>query len=186
LDLDTVVCGDALEIMAAMPADSVDLIAVDPVKGDWWDRQWDTPAGFLDWIGQLCEGWHRILRPNGSLYVFASHDMAGRVESKIREYFAVLNVITWAKPDFSTKAEMFRKEWLRSFFPSSERIIFAEHYGSDGYAKGEAGYTAKCDELRGFVFEPLRAYLDEERRRAGVNFEQVRQIVGCADGSREL
>jgi site-specific DNA-methyltransferase (adenine-specific) len=55
----------------------------------------------------------------------------------------------------------------------SERIIFAEHYGADNIVKGEAGYAAKCDELRGFVFEPLRAYLASERDRAGVTNSQI-------------
>ncbi len=39
--------------------------------------------------------------------------------------------------------------------------------------KAKSGYIAKCDDLRGFVFEPLRAYLDGERERAGVTREQV-------------
>ncbi len=43
----TLIQGDCLEAMRAMPANSVDLIATDPpyykVKGDAWDRQWATP-----------------------------------------------------------------------------------------------------------------------------------------------
>ena len=179
--------GDCLEIMAAMPDNSIDLIATDPpyyrVKNEAWDRQWDTADGFIAWIGLLCAEWRRILKPNGSLYVFASPKMAARVEVEIGRWFNVLNRITWAKPAFSTKAEMNTKKAQRSYFPSSEAIIFAEHYGADNMAKGEAGYVAKCDELRGFIFEPLRAYLDGERRRAVVNYDQVRQAVGCAPKS---
>jgi site-specific DNA-methyltransferase (adenine-specific) len=69
---------------------------------------------------------------------------------------------------------------LRSFLSPYESILFAEHYGADGYAKGEAGYTAKVDELRGFVFEPLRAYLVSERDRAGVTNKQVNECLGTA------
>ena len=165
--------GDCLSAMAEMPANSVDLILTDPpyfkVKNEAWDRQWETPDGFIVWIGQLCAEWQRILKPNGSLYVFASPQMSARVEIEIGRWFNILNRITWRKPPFSTKAEMFRKEDLRGFFPASESIVFAEHFGADNIAKGEAGYTAKCDELRGFVFEPLRAYLDGERKRAGID-----------------
>jgi len=178
--IDTVICGDALQVMPAMPSDSVDLIAVDPpyykVKGDWWDRQWDTPAGFLDWIGQLCESWQRILRPNGSLYVFASPEMSDRVSVKVREWFEVLNRIRWVKEEGWHRKAV--PENLRGYLSPYETIIFAEHYGSDGYAKGEAGYTARCDQLRGFVFEPLRAYLDGERRRAGVAKEDINEWLG--------
>ena len=173
-----VIEGDALAVMASMPDNSVDLIATDPpyfkVKGEWWDRQWDSPAAFIGWIGRLCEQWQRILKPNGSLYVFASPRMAARVEVKIGERFNVLNGITWAKPGQSY-AEQYGPEGFRRYVPMSERVIFAEHYGADNIAKGEAGYAAKCDEVRGFVFEPLRAYLDGERQRAGVSKVQVNE-----------
>jgi adenine-specific DNA-methyltransferase len=123
--------GDCLEVMQSMPDNSVNLIATDPpyfkVKNEAWDRQWDKPEAFLEWIGKLCEQWHRILKPNGSLYVFASPRMAARVECKVGEWFHIINRITWRKPPFATKAEMFRKETLRSYFPASEAIIFADH-----------------------------------------------------------
>ena len=179
-------CGDCLEVMRTLPNNSVSLIVTDPpyfkVKGDWWDRQWDTPQGFIEWMGKLCAESHRILKPNGSLYVFASPKMAARVECKIGESFNVLNHIVWWKTNGNRNWSA-DKSQVRGFLPNTERIIFAEHYGADNIAKGEAGYEAKCDELRGFVFEPLRAYLDGERQRAGISFEQVRGIVGCASGS---
>jgi len=90
----------------------------------------------------------------------------------------VLNHIVWAKPFGRWSAAC--KEGLRGFFPSSERIIFAEHYGSDNIAKGEAGYGAKCDELRGFIFEPLRAYLRSEWERAGLKPDHANTACGTA------
>jgi len=169
---------DCLKFMQTLPDNSVNLIATDPpyyrVKGEWWDRQWDSEGGFIAWIGELCEQWHRILAPNGSLYVFASPRMAARVEVKIGERFNVLNRIRWLKEaGWHNKAV---PEQLRSYLSPWEEIIFAEHYGADNIAKGEAGYGAKCDELRGFVFEPLRAYLAGERDRAGLTTSQVEQF----------
>jgi site-specific DNA-methyltransferase (adenine-specific) len=162
-----------------------DAVVTDPpyfrVKGEAWDRQWDNASAFLDFIGERVTAWHRDLRANGSLYCFASPKMAARVECKIGERFNVLNTITWAKPPYSTKAEMCDKPTMRAFFPASERIIFAEHYGADNMAKGEAGYQAKCDELRGFVFEPLRAYLDGERIRAGAGLTELAEALGWKD-----
>ena len=173
----TLVCGEALQFMQTLPDSSVDLLCTDPpyyrVKNLPWDRQWDKPQEFIAWIGRLCEEWRRVLKPNGSLYVFASRKMASRVELEVERHFSVVNHITWAKPAFSTKAEMFRKDDLRSYFPVAEDIIFAEQFGADSSAKGEAGYGAACDELRGFVFEPLRSYLDGERERCGLNKPQV-------------
>jgi len=168
-----VACCRAEELEERLPDGSVSLILTDPpfhkVKDLAWDREHKTAGGFLDWIGERFRAWRRILAPNGSLYVFASPAMAWGVEGKVREHFEVLTNIRWAKPPHSTKAEMYRKEDLRAPFAASETIIFAEQKGSDSIALGESQYGAKCDELRGFVFEPLRAYLDGERQRAGLD-----------------
>jgi site-specific DNA-methyltransferase (adenine-specific) len=165
-----------------------DAVVTDPpyfrVKGEAWDRQWDNAAAFLDFIGERVQAWHRYLRPNGSLYCFASPKMAARVECKIGELFNVLNRIRWVKESgWHNKAE---KESLRSFLSPWEEIIFAEHYGADNMAKGEAGYQAKCDELRGFVFEPLRAYLAGERERAGWTTRRVAEEYQKKTGSRTV
>jgi adenine-specific DNA-methyltransferase len=174
--------GDALEELRAMGADSVDLILTDPpyfkVKAEWWDRQWEKPEGFLSWIGELSEEWRRVLRPNGSLYCFASPQMAARVEVEIGKRFRVLNQIVWQKDRDRGKHAAANKESLRAYFPNTERIIFAEQHGSDGYARGESSYTAKVDELRGFVFEPLRAYLAGEWERAGLTAGDANAACG--------
>jgi site-specific DNA-methyltransferase (adenine-specific) len=180
--INSVIQGDCLEVMKDIPDNSIDLILTDPpyfrVKKDSWDRQWDKPEGFLNWLDSIAEQWQRILKPNGSLYCFASPKMAARVEVKLGDRFNIVNRITWQKPPFATKAEMFVKEDLRGFFPASESIIFCEHYGADSVAKGEAGYGAKCDELRGFVFEPLRAYLNGELEKAKINPALIREKFG--------
>jgi site-specific DNA-methyltransferase (adenine-specific) len=179
--------GDCLEYMATMPDNSVDLIATDPpyhrVKMDEaWDRQHKTAGDFLAWLDTALAQFARILKPNGSLYLFASPRMAARVEVLIGERFNVLNRITWKKHDGTYNEgglwSRANKDILRRYFEQKEEIIFAEHYGADNIAKGEAGYVAKCDELRGFVFEPLRAYLDGERKRAGVPHRLVIADLG--------
>jgi len=177
--------GDWADALPILADNSVDLYLVDPpyfkVKGDYWDRQWDNPQAFLAWLDRMLEQMYRTLKPNGSLYLFASPRMAARVEVLIGERFNVIQRITWRKPPFSTKAEMCRKGDLRMFFPASEAIIFAEHYGCEEMAEWQHG-TKQIDS-DGFLYESLRAYLDGERKRAGISFEQVRQMVGCADGS---
>jgi len=177
--------GDCLTEMAKLPARSVDLILTDPpyfkVKSDAWDRQWEKPDEFLKWLDAIASEWQRILKPNGSLYCFASPQMAARVECQIMERFKVINHLIWSKPSGIHQRQC--KEALRSFFPSTERIIFAEHYGADNMAKGEAGYMAKCDELRGFLFEPLRSYLVAERDRAGHTTKTICEALKCTTAS---
>lgn len=180
--------GDCVQTMRSLPDSCVDLICTDPpyfkVKGEWWDRQWDTPKEFLAWMGLLCDEWRRVLKPNGSLYVFASPQMAWHVEGVMRERFNVLCNIRWVKDNgWHKKSD---EEALRSFFPASESIIFAGHFGADGIAKGESGYAEKCDELRGFVFEPMRKYLADERDRAGFTTRQVAEAFQKKSGSRTV
>ena len=175
-----VIHGDCLDVLPTLADNSVDLIATDSpyhrVKSEAWDRQWKTDADYLDWMGRVLSEFQRVLKPNGSLYVFASPRMAARVEVKIGERFNVLNRIRWVKDaGWHKKAD---EEALRSYLSPWEEIIFAEHYGADNIAKGEAGYAIKCDELRGFLFEPLRAYLDSERIRAGASKEDINEALG--------
>jgi adenine-specific DNA-methyltransferase len=176
--------GDALEALRALPDNSVDAVVTDPpynMKKAEWDK-FKSPQAFIAWIGELADEWRRVLKPNGSLYCFASPKMAARVEVAIGERLNVLNSIVWRK--FSAEGTnagpwmRAEKEGLRAYFNQTERIIFAEHYGADNVAKGEAGYAAKCDELRGFVFEPIRAYLDAERVAAMLTPKDSDRICG--------
>ena len=177
-----IIHGDALEVMATLDDASVDLILTDPpyfrVKDLPWDNQWDSADGFLEWIGRLSAEWQRVLAPNGSLYCFASARMAAQVERVLAGDFVILNSIAWAKPLHTTRAPSVSKESLRSYFPASERVIFAEQYGADSFAMGDAGYRQKCEELRGWVFEPIRAYLATEWERAGLNRADANKATG--------
>lgn len=183
-------CGDALAMLAGLPDNSVDLIATDPpyfrvIGSDiaTWDRAWKSPAEFLAWMGTILDQFRRVLRPNGSLYLFASTAMAYGVETELRQRFVVLNRITWKKTDGTTddngnEGGTWRKACkaeLRSYFPQTETVFFCEHQGADSMAKGEAGYERKCDELKGFVFEPIRAYFAGEKARAGLSAKQIRE-----------
>ena len=176
----TVYHGDCLAVLPELPANSVDLILTDPpffkVKGEAWDNQWAKPSDFLAWLDCVLVEFVRILKPNGSLYMFASPQMGARVECLVAGRFEVLTNIRWRKAEGRHKASC--KEELRAFFPASETIIFAEHFGADNAAKGEAGYERKCDELRGFIFEPVRKYLDDERVRCGVSKKDIEAATG--------
>ena len=174
-----VACERAESFIDRLPDGCVSLMTLDfpyyGVKDDAWDNAWESPEAFIAWMGSVLVPCRRVLAPNGSIYVFAAPQvrggltMATRVECEVARHFSVLQRITWQKPEGSTKAEMFDKDTCRAFFPASEVIIFAEQPGADLLALGESQYGAKCDEIRGFVFEPLRAYLDGERERAGVS-----------------
>ena len=176
--------GDCQTVMRDMADNSVDAIITDPpyfrVKGEAWDNQWDTPAKFLLWVGELCEQFERILKPNGSLYFFASPQMAARVECEIGKRFAVLNSITWRKGagglDAASRGNAACKEALRGWFPTSERIVFAEHYGSDAAAMGESGYRNKCDEAARATFGK---YITATRAKYMLTMKALTEAVGA-------
>jgi len=180
----TLYCGDCRDVLPTLPA--VDCVITDPpyfkVKGDYWDNEWDKPAEFLAWMRGILGLLADRMKPNGSAYVFASPQMAGRVEAVAWERLNVLGHIVWRKGSAGRTTtgwhQKVEKEALRSYFMTTERVIFAEHYNSDNFARGEASYTAKCDELRGFVFEPLRAYLAGEWERAGLVSKDANEATG--------
>lgn len=178
---------DALGFLRQMETGSVNLIACDPpymgVKDAAWDNQWATDGAYLDWLRDHLREMRRVLAPNGSLYLFASPRMAARVEIAVGEYFNVLNRITWSKPRFATKAEMFDKDTMRGFFPSSEAIIFAEQYGSDEHASDEAKYHELYEEAkRQKRHRILGDYLVLEFNRANVTRKQVAALFPSATG----
>ena len=178
--------GDCREILPTLG--SVDAVVTDPpffrVKPNGWDRQWSTRFGFYDWAEEVIKQCAGALKGNGSLYWFAWPEHAGMVEARMCRHLEVLNHIVWRKGGqgktslgWMQKAE---KETLRSFFPETERILFAAHYGADSFAMGASGYAAKCDELRGFLFEPLRRYLVDEVERSGWTREALNAAMGFA------
>jgi len=171
--------GETLDVLAQLPEARVQLLIADPpyyrVKAERWDRQWSSQEAYLSWLRACAKAWRRVLAPNGSLYCFAAPDMAAWVEVTLSEVFHVLTRIQWLKEaGWHQKAD---PAALRTFLSPREEIIFAQQQCES------ADYDNFNDEARGQAFTSIRAYLDEERRRAGMSFEDVRQMVGCAAGS---
>jgi adenine-specific DNA-methyltransferase len=180
----TLYLGDCLEILPTLP--KVDAVITDPpyfkVKGDYWDNQWDTADGFLSWMRLVVGALSDRLEANGSLYLFASPQMASRVESVIRGRLSVLANITWNKGARRKGAAGSGVDVtsLRTFWQaSSERIIFAEPYGSDEVAEGEAGYTTACENTKRGIFGD---YLRGEFQRAGVTNRAIAALFPSATG----
>lgn len=171
----TLHCNDALAVLLKMEDNSVDLIATDPpyfrVKKDAWDNQWDSVEEYLAWLDEILAQCWRVLKPAGSIYLFCGSKLAADTEILVRQRFNVLSHIIWAKPNGPWLRQ--NKSQLRSFFPATERIIFAEHYGAEGFAKGCSGYATKCSELRKTVFNPLIDYFRRAKESLGVSSAEI-------------
>jgi adenine-specific DNA-methyltransferase len=135
---------------------------------------------FIEWIGELSEQWQRILKPNGSLYCFASPQLRARVEVKIAESVSsAFPSITWVKNDGNVensggKWRQAEKEAMRSYFPRTEAIIFAEQF-----AANEA-MTFADYELNGQVFESLKNWFRSRARLAGIDNGTFNRSLGFA------
>ena len=165
---------DALELLKTLEDKSVDLILTDPpyykllkqknYKNNdiSWDEQWKTKDEYLNWLEEIIKECQRVLKDNGSFYMFASAEMSFHVEVLIRKYFNVLNHIRWRdKESFGKHA---CKEELRRYINNSEEIIFAEQFNANT--------------TNGDIFEPLRKYLNDARKKAGLTPNQCNKICG--------
>lgn len=170
---------DSLEFIKTLPDNCIDLIATDPpyykVKPNAWDNQWKNAEEYLQWLDTMFAEFWRVLKPAGSLYVFCGWHLAANIELLIRERFDVLNHIIWAKP--SGRWNGCRKEDLRSYFPATERILFAQHYAAPYKPKGD-GYMAKCTELKRDVFRPLIDYFRNARTALKVSSKDINAATG--------
>ena len=124
-----VACERAESFIDRLPDGCVSLMTLDfpyyGVKDDAWDNAWESPEAFIAWMGGVLAQCRRVLAPSGSIYVFASPAMAWDVERVVREYFVMINSITWQKQEHAS-ALKYGAENFRGYVDMSERVLFAE------------------------------------------------------------
>ena len=128
------ILGDSLEVLKQLKDNSISLILTDPPyhstkKANIFnDRSFDDDT-FIEWMTQYAKEWRRVLKNNGSLYVFCSPVMMAQLSIMLKADFNILSTITWTKPNepgFDGWKQKTKKEALRQWYDHSERIIFAE------------------------------------------------------------
>jgi site-specific DNA-methyltransferase (adenine-specific) len=166
--------------MPQLAFESFALIFVDwpyfKVKNEPWDRQWNKPELFLNWIDETLVQAKKLLKPNGSFYGCASPQMSNRIELAIGEHFNVLNNIRWYKEmGWHQKTD---KDAIRSYLSPWEAIIFAEQWFSDGEAAKESNYYSQCKALHKNVYAPIGRYIQQERERSGATRNDIELALG--------
>ncbi len=171
---------DCLDYLKTLPSNSIDLILTDPpyfqVKKNAWDNQWPNVETFLAWLDEVLVEFWRVLKSSGNLYLFCGSKLAADTELLIRARFNVFNHIIWAKPSGVWKRA--HKPHLRAFFPATERIIFAGHYDSEGFAKGCSQYATKCSELKKATFKPLMDYFKNAKDALNISAKEINEATG--------
>ena len=161
---------DALELLKSLDDKSVDLILTDPpdyrLLNVEWDKQWKTKEDYLIWLDPIVKECQRVLKDNGSFYMFASAEMSWHVEGVIRKYFNVLNRIRWR--DKESMARRVNREELRRYISNSEEIIFAEHVGRD------------TEEKANTIYDPIVSYLNTQRLNAKISVSTCNKLLGKA------
>jgi DNA modification methylase len=96
----TVHHGDALTVLAALPAESIHAVVCDPpyslgFMGRAWDTH-DTPAAFQEWCRQWAVECLRVLTPGGHLLAFGGTRTGHRLAAGIEDAgFEIRDTITW-------------------------------------------------------------------------------------------
>jgi site-specific DNA-methyltransferase (adenine-specific) len=178
--------GDCREILPQL-GQQFQTVMTDPpygkVRGDF-DQAWTNRRAMLADVTQWRDSIVDRMTANATLWWFAWPSLAGMIEAHIAERLNPLAHVVWKKP--APFAQKHSPEILRAPGPETERILMFEQYGADSWALGETGYAHKCDEARGLVFEPLRAYLAGERDRAGWTTRRVAEAYQAKTGSRTV
>ena len=126
LPLNTILDGDCIEAMNALPENSIDLIFADPpynlqLRGDLHrpdnsmvdavDDHWDQFSSFKaydDFTKAWLKAAQRLLKPNGAIWVIGSYHNIFRVGAELQNQgFWILNDVVWRKsnpmPNFRGK-----------------------------------------------------------------------------------
>lgn len=170
---------EALTTLKEMADKSIDCIITDPPYFKYithqkdnhnvdWDDKWSDKLEFLQWLELIVIEFKRVLKDNGSLYLFCSNKLNAHIQVMIEKHFKVLNNLVWDKGN--NRAGRTCKEELRHFFDNSERCIFCEQYNSD---KMEKGYKENCNDTKKSIYKPLIDYFIEEKGKAGVSKKEI-------------
>jgi len=97
IPVNKLIVGDCIDLMAAWPANCVDLIFADPPYniGYTYDQYDDSrsPDDYVDWSEQWIDGCVRLLKPTGSLYILIGDEYAAQVRMHLRHHEACKNLL---------------------------------------------------------------------------------------------
>ncbi len=158
---DRVLVGDCVELMAGLPEASVDVVFADPPYNlqlggnllrpnnsvvDGVDDAWDKFSDFKAY-DQFTEAWlrgaHRLLKPDGTLWVIGSYHNIFRVGAILQDLgYWILNDIVWRK---TNPMPNFRG---RRFTNAHETLIWASKSQTSRYLFNYEAMKALNDDLQ--------------------------------------
>ena len=167
-------CADCMDILPQIPKKSIDLVLTDPpyyrvMTTDYkgtnynWDNQWNSFKEYINW----CKGWfvelYRILKSNGSFYLFADDKNVSYLHIELEKLnFFLENHIVWVK-----RNNMTIKGWrnYRCYAPITERILFMSKEPRN------TNLENPCYFENVKIFSPIIEYMIEQKKK-------VKKILG--------
>ena len=156
-----IIRGDTIEVLQKLPEGSVDVVFADPpynlqlagellrpnnTKVDGVDDDWDQFDGFAAY-DEFSRAWlvaaHRVLKPDGTLWVIGSYHNIFRIGSALQDLgFWILNDVIWRKtnpmPNFRGKR----------FTNAHETLIWCSKSQDSKYRFNYAAMKALNDDLQ--------------------------------------
>lgn len=132
-------CNDNLEELKKLPSKSINLVYIDPpffTNQDWGDFKdvWKSREDYLRFMRSRIDELHRVLKPNGSIYVHADHHASAHLRIMLDDVFGednFLNDVSWNRSTRSGRDDRYRR--------TRDTILF--------YRKG-AGHVFNTDAVR--------------------------------------
>jgi len=99
MKLNTVICGDCLEVMRGMEDNSVDLVLTDPPYGTKTDQRGESfmVGEFSNVLPLVLPEIYRVLKNNGAFYCFTSWTQMPEWLLRFQQYFKLQNILVWDK-----------------------------------------------------------------------------------------
>lgn len=176
MDVDRLLTGDCRALLRSFPDGCFALAIIDGpynLRKAEWDKfpSWEA---FVEFYRPLMAELARVLRDNSSFYLFGTFEGLAALKPMLDELdvFRFGSLITHHKgPVWKQVNNSQQRCWPNC----SEHIAHYVRERVDISSLAWDGVTREDN--------TIRAYLDGERRRAGVTLDEVREAVGCRPGS---
>jgi len=168
--------GDCIEVMKSIKPNSVDLIIADPpynIK----KAKWDKVPDYINWMREIFKAFERVLKKNGSLYLFHNHiPTVSKLMSAMEEdtSFIFKQFIVWNKRFKSSKNFGYLTGYvvvdgLRNYKKMAEYILFYTF-------QDETGLTTVMLDVNNF--STLRKYFRDYQEALGLTLKQINNAMG--------
>jgi len=193
--VDTIICGDCLDVMPTIEDKSINLCILDLPYGSYntkfsvGDKQqiskkgmWDSIPEYITFVADVFKECERVLKDNGSLYWFHNDfntivDVYTRLRDNSR--FVFRQFIVWNKKFKGAPNEAYLQWWneihLRNYQRHAEYILYFVRRESTKIEWDKTGLerVKGCEDS----FLAIKDYLRQEKTKTGLSPTKINQLL---------